>query len=213
LHGDYAVNNQECPTNAVAYNEAFVLSVVDRVGLRLLGPARYGVQDILLLSKQADSLEDLQLEQGWHALENDCWRWTAGRFAVRLPRHLSGAGTLRFKFAVPQALLKGTSALRLWATINDVLLPVSTYTTAGEHIYVQNVPLAALNANTFTIRFEVDKAYGPSEVDQRELGVQVAFWRYCNDTRRPVLPMSILGPSSLGAGVDVSCARGLRDER
>ena len=51
VHGNSAVNRQDYPTNAVAYDEAFVRELVGRVGLRVIEPTRYGVQDVLLLTR------------------------------------------------------------------------------------------------------------------------------------------------------------------
>ena len=48
-----ALNREDYPTNAVAYEEAFVRLTAQRVGLRVMEPTRYGVQDHLLLEKVA----------------------------------------------------------------------------------------------------------------------------------------------------------------
>src|SRR5260221_7114184 len=47
-HDDYAVSLKDFPANAVAFNEAFVCKSLHRAGLKLLGPPRYGSQDLLL---------------------------------------------------------------------------------------------------------------------------------------------------------------------
>jgi SAM-dependent methyltransferase len=46
-----ALNREDFPTNAVAYDEAFVRSLVRELGLRVIEPTRYGTQDLLLLEK------------------------------------------------------------------------------------------------------------------------------------------------------------------
>jgi SAM-dependent methyltransferase len=46
-----ALNREDYPTNAVAYEEAFVRSVAEKTGLRLFKPPRYGTQDLLLLQR------------------------------------------------------------------------------------------------------------------------------------------------------------------
>ena len=51
VRGHCAVNREDYPANAVAYNEAFVRKLVQRAGLRVIEPTRYGVQDVLLLSR------------------------------------------------------------------------------------------------------------------------------------------------------------------
>ena len=55
--GHLALNREDYPTNAVAYEEAFVRSVVRDTGLRVVEPARYGTQDLLLLERPGQSLE------------------------------------------------------------------------------------------------------------------------------------------------------------
>jgi SAM-dependent methyltransferase len=51
VRGHYAVNREDYPTNAVAYQEAFVRRAAKDVGLRVIEPTRYGVQDVLLLER------------------------------------------------------------------------------------------------------------------------------------------------------------------
>jgi SAM-dependent methyltransferase len=55
--GHLALNREDYPTNAVAYDEAFVRSVVRNTGLRVVEPARYGIQDLLLLERPRQSSE------------------------------------------------------------------------------------------------------------------------------------------------------------
>lgn len=47
----HALNREDFPTNAVAYQETFVRSVIEEVGLRLIKPPQYGAQDLLLLQR------------------------------------------------------------------------------------------------------------------------------------------------------------------
>jgi len=51
VRGHSAVNRQDFPTNAVAYDEAFVRELVRQAGLQVIEPTRYGVQDVLLLTR------------------------------------------------------------------------------------------------------------------------------------------------------------------
>jgi SAM-dependent methyltransferase len=50
LRDDYALNREDYPANAVAYQEAFVRAMVRDAGLRVIEPTRYGIQDLLLLA-------------------------------------------------------------------------------------------------------------------------------------------------------------------
>jgi SAM-dependent methyltransferase len=51
VHGHSAVNREDYPTNAVAYEEAFVRELVRQAELRVMEPTRYGTQDVLLLTR------------------------------------------------------------------------------------------------------------------------------------------------------------------
>jgi SAM-dependent methyltransferase len=194
--GGYALNRADFPANAVAYQEAFALDLIRRAGLKLLGPARYGGQDLLLLVKQPSIAASLQLVEGWHDLEGDCWRWTKPAFTVNaaLPSASSGPNgvTLRFRFTVPDPLLQEAGVVRLRAWINGVSLPVGDYTVRGENLYLEDVPAEALRGDGLRIEFEVEKPYGPTASDPRQLGVQVMFAAPCNQTRRSLCPLCVI---------------------
>lgn len=51
VQGNFAMSCEEYPANAVAYSEAFVRALIQQAGLRVIEPARYGVQDVLLLTR------------------------------------------------------------------------------------------------------------------------------------------------------------------
>jgi SAM-dependent methyltransferase len=48
---NYAVNREDFPTNAVAYEERYVRQVIGAAGLHVWEPVRYGSQDIVLFQK------------------------------------------------------------------------------------------------------------------------------------------------------------------
>lgn len=50
-HGHYAVNREDYPTNAVAYDESFLRAAANAAGLSVIEPVYYGRQDIVLLRK------------------------------------------------------------------------------------------------------------------------------------------------------------------
>jgi len=187
----YAVNRADFPANAVAYQEAFVLDLIRKAGLKLLGPARYGTQDLLLLVKQVSAAERVQLDHGWYDLENDCWRWTKRVFAVYAERPNCPAPRLRFRFTAPAPLFDETGVVRLRASVNGVSLPVRDYMVSREQLYCEDIPTEALGGDRLHVEFEVEKAYGPSAADVRELGVQVIFTTQCNQTIRNLYPICI----------------------
>jgi len=190
-HGDYAVSIKDFPANAVAFNEAFVCDSLHRAGLKLLGSPRYGSQDILLIAREEGG-KCVQLLTGWHRIEKERWRWTERVFSVKLPQLTAGATTLRFRFFIADALLKPDGVVRLFVSVNDVALDTSEFTAAGEHIYENEVPSAALQkSQSPVIRFELGRTFKASGPDERELGLQVIFWTSCNETYRPLNAIEI----------------------
>ena len=124
----------------------------------------------------ADERAASQLLSGFHTLEQNSWRWTAGRFAV-LVRTQGGAAekgaNLRLKFFIPDAVLAKLKVMALSATVNGMPLAPESYTQPGDFTYAREVPPAALRAETAKVEFALDKFLPPSEADQRELGVVV----------------------------------------
>lgn len=189
---DHAVNRKDFPLNAVAFNEDFVRKAIHRAGLKLLGLPRYGSQDLLLITPD-ENTGGPDLLNGWHELESECWRWTERVFAVRLSHQPAKATTLRFRFTIAEVVLQEARVLRLRAYVNGVALQTAAFAAAGEHFYLQDVPPTALQVSERPlIRFELENAYRSSGPDQRELSVQVAFWAYCNETRRPLNAIEML---------------------
>jgi SAM-dependent methyltransferase len=190
-HQDYAVNREDFPANGVAFHEDFVRRMLDQAGLAVLGPPRYGPQDLLLITRVA-SAESVRLLGGWHELESERWRWTERVFTISLPQPPADAATLRFRFTIAEAVLKETGIVRLRAAVNGVELETSEFKTAGESLYIQQVPPMAIQASECPlIRFELETAYRSAGSDRRELGVQVVFWTHCNETRRALHPVTI----------------------
>lgn|GEM_PF-2335854 len=191
-HGNFALSSEDFPANAVGFDEDFVRNVFRRQGLVLLGQPRYGGQDIVLAIRE-NTPDQIRLLEGWHGLEAECWRWTARLFAVSLPAPATKNPMLRLRFKTQEGVLRETGAAQLRAFVNDVALPVCEFADSGEHVYVQPVPSSALEGNKSAIvRFELDKGYRSSGPDRRELGVQVAFWTYCNEIRRAVAPIDFV---------------------
>src|SRR5262249_58008772 len=114
------------------------------------------------------------LGAGWYEEERDengCWRWTARVFEMRLRPPRDGASSIRLRFRLPAAIIHETGPLHIKASIAGRILPDCEYSTAGEHIYAQRLPVI-IREQIVTVRFELDKSYGPKPADPRELGVQ-----------------------------------------
>jgi hypothetical protein len=136
-------------------------------------------------SKDSPSLSDLkmsdpnaerQLISGFYKLEQNQWRWTAGRFAVVLqpPRGAGqNGGTLRLQLFVPPGQIEKLGPLTLTAYADDVTLAPEIFTKAGAYSYSRNVPAAAFHPNLLPVVFNFDKALAPSSTETRELAAVV----------------------------------------
>ncbi len=188
----YMLNTAEAnddPTNYWIFSEAGLRRILDRTGWDVCDYQTTGCQSgsdpthpdrdqrafCMLRSKLADPSLSVELDGGWHEMEMGSWRWTKRVFSVRLKPNPS-ASTLRFRFSLPEEVLRATGAIRMEATVSGVRLPGCEYRLPGEHEYVQRIPPAALADNPVRIHFELDRALEPAPVDGRELGVQVIFW-------------------------------------
>ena len=187
------------PTNYWIFSEAGLRRILDRTGWDLCDytatgfsggsdPA-HGDRDqrayCMIRSKLADPWLDADLDSGWHAMENDSWRWTERIFAVRLTRPASENAVLRFRFT-------SLGPVRIQAIVDGALLPPSEFSSPGEHTYAQPIPSAAAKGDHLSIRFELDQALRPP-ADGRELGVQVKFWSYDEQIPRALSPIAVTG--------------------
>jgi len=124
----------------------------------------------------ADPRASAQLVSGFYDVEQNAWRWTAGKFAVilRPPRGAAQKGAvLRLKFSVPEAVIDKLKAVSLGASIDGTALSPETFTQSGEFTYQRDVPGALLARDTAKVDFSLDKSLPPGAGDQRELGVIV----------------------------------------
>lgn len=118
-----------------------------------------------------------QLVSGFYAIEQNAWRWTAGRFSVvlRPPRGAAQKGaTLELKFTLPQAVIAKLKTISLSASVNGAALSPESYSQAGQFTYSRDVPASALSGDSVKVDFVLDKFLPPSPADRRELGVVAA---------------------------------------
>lgn len=203
LVGAAEANNDS--TNYWIFSQAGLRQIIDRTGWDLCDYSTTGTQHgsepsdpnrdqrafCMVRSRLSDPWLEVELEGGWHEMEKGMWRWTEREFAIRLPRPAPEEATLRFQFVVPDHLIRVAGSIRLRAAVGGIDLPRCEYTHAGEHIYAQQVPHHALAGDSVLVRFELDKVYGPTEADKRELGVQVIFWSYSESTPRNLRPIAL----------------------
>ncbi|PWU03888.1 MAG: hypothetical protein C5B51_17980 [Terriglobia bacterium] len=124
-----------------------------------------------------DPKSDTQLVNGFYAIEQNAWRWTAQRFSVVLRPPAGGAqrgATLNLQLTVPDATIAKLKTIALTATIGGVMLPPETYTQPGQYTYTRDVAPNLLTSEAVRIDFQTDKSLPPGTADARELGVIVA---------------------------------------
>jgi hypothetical protein len=126
----------------------------------------------------ADPHAATQLVSGFYGVEQNSWRWTAGRFSVLLRPPRSGAASgavLQLKFAIPDVAISKMKAVSLSAYVNGTALPPETYTHAGQFIYSRDVPANLLAGDATRVDFSLDKTIQGTPADHRELGVVVSL--------------------------------------
>jgi len=126
----------------------------------------------------ADPHVAAQLVSGFYGVEQNSWRWTAGRFSVLLrpPRTAAANGAvLQLKFAIPDVALAKMKAVSVSAYVNGTALAPESYTQAGQFIYSRDVPGNLLAGDVARVDFSLDKTIPPSAGDRRELGVVVSL--------------------------------------
>jgi 2-polyprenyl-3-methyl-5-hydroxy-6-metoxy-1,4-benzoquinol methylase len=189
-------------TNYWIFSEAGLHRIFDRTGWDVCDFTTTGAQRnadparpdrdqrafCLLRSKVASPWIEAALEDGWHGMEAGAWRWTRRVFSLNL-RRTGPAPTLNFHFILPEAIFRALGPVRLQATVNGVCLPERDYNSAGDQHYVEPIPPAALTGDRVSIRFELDKAF--ASPDDRELGVQVAFWSYDEPVPKALAPITV----------------------
>jgi hypothetical protein len=126
----------------------------------------------------ADPHVATQLVGGFYGVEQNSWRWTAGRFSVLLrpPRTAATNGALlQLKFTIPDVAISKLKAVSLSAYVNGTPLAPESYTKAGEFTYSRDVPANLLAGEVARVDFSLDKTMPPSAADRRELGVVVSL--------------------------------------
>jgi hypothetical protein len=122
----------------------------------------------------SDTKAAVQLVRGFHALEQNSWRWTMGRFVVALrpPAGSSDRGaTLTLKFTLPQPVIDNVKSTTITASIQNTAVGSQTYSKAGEQTFTADVPATLLKGDAATVEFTMDRFLTAGTVDGRELGI------------------------------------------
>ena len=122
----------------------------------------------------ADPQTSSQLLSGWYNVEQNAWRWTAGKFAVMLRPPIGAAAkgaVLTFHFTLPAIVISRLGSVTLSASIQGSRLAPQIYRTEGPALYSREVPPGLLSGDTVRIDFALDKVMVPGKGDTRQLGV------------------------------------------
>ncbi len=133
-------------------------------------------ESLLSTIHTADPKAAPQLLRGFYPVEGNAWRWSAGKFAVALrpPTGAAQSGAkMTVKFVIPDSSMARNKTMTLSGSVGGTALAPETYTKAGEHTYVREVPPAALAGDKVIAEFALDKFLPAGAIEQRELGVVV----------------------------------------
>jgi hypothetical protein len=122
----------------------------------------------------ADPKASMQLTRGFHAVEQNSWRWTMGTFAITV-RPPSGAAEqgakLTAKLSMPEAVLQKVKQPTLTASIQKKPIGSHTFTAPGEFTFAAQVPPELLKNDAVTVEFSLDPHLPAGALDGRELGL------------------------------------------
>ena len=135
--------------------------------------------ELLSVLSMGDPRAGAQLVHGFYSLEEDKWRWTAGRFGVIL-RPPTGQGDsarngarLELMLSIPEVVIRELGSVTLSAAAAQIPLAPEKYTRAGDYVYARDVPAGALGGDSVSIEFATDKAIPAGKIEQRELALVV----------------------------------------
>lgn len=114
-----------------------------------------------------------QLVSGFYGVEENSWRWTAGKFSVLLQTPPGAAGngaTVTFAFTIPAVVTQKLGTITLSAMANGTVLKTQAYDKAGPAVFTADVQPSMLAADSIKIDFYLDKTFRPDR-DKRDLGV------------------------------------------
>lgn len=124
----------------------------------------------------ADPRTSAQLVRGFHAVEQNAWRWTMAKFTVVLKPPAGAAtkgATLLMNLVVPDPVINRLTKITLTPSVDGVQLAPETYSKTGDYVLTRDIPASAFKSSIATVDFALDHALPPGDPDQRELGIIV----------------------------------------
>jgi hypothetical protein len=116
--------------------------------------------------------QHLDLQKGWHAVEDSGWRWTERQFSARASSHSDlKYSRIAMRFYVPPILMETFRRITLVARIDGIELQSLVVREPGVHTFVRKLPTPT---TTPYVDFRLDNAIDPNASDSRELGIIVA---------------------------------------
>ncbi len=164
LSGDREFHND--PTNYWFFSETGLLRLMDRAGwdvthTHITGTRKDQRLFCLAQSRSAKTAQTISLLNGWHAIENNAWRWTEREFEAVID-NAADATTLVFRFRS-----QGDQTVNV--ELNGQPLPPQTFLGPGDHTYIQPIS----NARPRN-RIHIALSHS-TQTDDRELGVIVTL--------------------------------------
>ena len=129
---------------------------------------------LLSTVKMNDPAAASQLVSGFYAVENNAWRWTAGKFSVllRTPPGAQNGATVTLSFTIPDVIIQKLGKIKVTAAVGGMELKSEEYDTAGPYMLTADMPAGPqLKADSITVDFTVDKTMRPDGGDRRDLAI------------------------------------------
>jgi hypothetical protein len=134
-----------------------------------------GSVELAELINMADARHESQLIHGFHPVEENSWRWTHSKFAIRAraPRGAGSSGAwLVLRYSIPEAVLAVHKEVTIRAVSEGVVLDPEICKSTGLQELRRAVPAEAFRmGDEATAEFTVEPFVKPSATDRRELGV------------------------------------------
>ncbi len=136
-----------------------------------------GSPELAEMINAADARHESQLIHGFHPVEENSWRWTLRKFAIRAraPRGADSSGAwLVLRYSVPESILAAHKEVTIRAVSEGVVLDPEICKATGLQEMRRAIPAEAFHmGDEATAEFTVEPFAKPSETDRRELGVIV----------------------------------------